>query len=68
MKIKIVTRRIIRKLKSYVWLGDNAISNFFFAYIFGEYILCVYTFLVFFNEKLQGDISFDSLSLLPLSK
>lgn len=68
MKIKIATRRIIRKLESYVWLGDNVISNFFFACIFGEYILCVYTLLVFFNEKIQGDIGFDSLSLLPLSK
>lgn len=49
-------------------LGIIRSPIFFFAYIFGEYILCVYTFLVFFNEKLQGDIGFDSLSLLPLSK
>jgi len=43
------------------------ISNFF-SCIFGEYILCVYTLLVFFNEKIQVDIDFNSLSLLPLSK
>ena len=43
-------------------------SPIFFSCIFGEYILCVYTLLVFFNEKIQDDIDFNSLSLLPLSK
>lgn len=31
-------------------------------------MFCVYILLVFFKEKIRGDIDFNSLSLLPLCK
>lgn len=42
-------------------------SAIFFSYFQRIYFVCLY-FVSFFNDKIQGDIDFNSLSLLPLSK